>query len=279
MEPTLISHEIPKQLFPYHHFINSYPYLLCHLLDEQGSHYDKEYSEFYKQIVKEYSYSILDNSAFELGDSYDKQRLFEIGQVYKPSHLILPDALHNQELTKQRATEYISQFGAESIPKFMGVIQGNSLKEFRELYDFYLTVPQIEVVAIPFDLYTEEEYRKGISGKSIDYRLHRVVALRRLIFEIGVNNIKKPFHLLGCATPHEFTLYPVNIREVIKSVDTSAPIVYGWNKIPFDETGVALDVVKPKEKLADNLDIKLTPEQLQVIGHNIRQFRTNLFNK
>jgi len=67
----LISHEIPKALFPQHHFVNDYPYLLCHLLHFGGPHFDPAYATFYKEIVKEYEYSILDNSAFELGDSYD----------------------------------------------------------------------------------------------------------------------------------------------------------------------------------------------------------------
>lgn len=276
---TLISHEIPKRLFPLHHFINDYPYLLCHLLDPSGKYYDPEYAAFYKKVVGEYSYSILDNSAFELGDSYDTEKLFEIGEEYKPTHLILPDALHNKELTKNRAIEYIKKYGEKSTPKFIGVVQGDSIEEFVDLYNFYLSIPQVDVIALPFDLYKEEEYLKNSTGKSVDYKLHRVAALRRLIFEIGINNIKKPFHLLGCATPNEFTMYPHNFREVIKSVDTSAPIIYGWNKISFDENGVITGFSKPKDKLAENLDIILSDEQIKVIGHNVRQFRTNLFNK
>jgi len=39
---SLISHEIPKQLFPIHDIINDYPYVLGHLLN-----LDKEYAAFF----------------------------------------------------------------------------------------------------------------------------------------------------------------------------------------------------------------------------------------
>lgn len=275
-----ILHEIPKALFPHHQFISDGAYLLCHLLHFNGSHFDADYASFYKEIVKEYSYSILDNSAFELGDSYDPEILHQIGEEYKPSHLILPDALHNKELTKTRALSYLSKYGSKSTPKFIGVLQGKSIEEFVELYDFYCTIDSIEIVAVPFDLFTEEEYNttKYKIYDNIDYKVHRIAVVDDLISR--VKEMKKPLHLLGCATPNEFTLYPERLRKYIKSVDTSAPIVYGWNNVKF-ETGVNLDITvsKPKEKLAENLDITLQHMQMNTIAHNVRQFRTNLFNK
>ena len=96
----LVSHEIPKQLFPSHDFISDYPYVLAHLLMEDTKHYDKEYAEFYKNKLKEEEYSILDNSCYELGDSIDYKILYELGEQYKPSHLILPDCLHEMQITK-----------------------------------------------------------------------------------------------------------------------------------------------------------------------------------
>lgn len=273
---TLISHEIPKQLFPQHHLINDYPYLLCHLLDETGPHYDKEYAAFYKKVVKEYDYSILDNSAFELGDAYDSQKLYEIGEKYKPSHLILPDALHDKDLTQERAIDYISKFGKVSHPQFIGVIQGKSFAEFVELYNFYASLKQVDVIAIPFDLYTEEQFKTLQPGSdAMAYKTHRVDVVASLSRAVV---LKKPLHLLGCATPSEFTMYNSTARKFIKSVDTSAPIVYGWSKIAFEANGVEPFEEKPKDKLAENLDIKLTEGQLTIIGHNVRQFRTNLFN-
>lgn len=273
---TQISHEIPKQLFKQHKFISEYPYLLCHLLDVNGKHYDKEYAEFYKNYINGCSYSILDNAAFELGDSYDSNILYQIGQEYKPTHLVLPDALHNADLTKERARDYINKFGPISIPKFIGVVQGKSYEEFVDMYKFYFSLPQVEIIALPFDLFTEEQYNQ-LAYPFGDYKTHRVEIAQRFIND-GIVSKEKPLHLLGCATPREFTMYNSETRKYIKSVDTSAPIIYGWNKIKFDETGVSDSVSKPKDKLAENLDIKLDKEQLQIIGHNVKQFKTNLFN-
>lgn len=223
---------------------------------------------------------ILVSNCFELGDSYNPEILYQIGEEYKPSHLILPDALHNKELTKTRALSYLSKYENKSTPKFIGVLQGKSIEEFVELYNFYCTIDSIEVIAVPFDLFTEEEYNitKYKIYDNIDYKVHRRAVVDDLISK--VKEMKKPLHLLGCATPNEFTLYSERLRKYIKSVDTSAPIIYGWNNVKFeDNINLPLTVSKPKEKLAENLDILLNKEQLNTIAHNVRQFRTNLFNK
>lgn len=275
-----ILHEIPKALFPHHQFISDGAYLLCHLLHFEGSHFDLQYASFYKDVVAEYEYSILDNSAFELGDSYDPEILYQIGEEYKPSHLILPDALHDKELTKTRACSYLSKYEDKSTPKFIGVLQGKTIEEFVELYDFYCTIDSIEVIAVPFDLFTEEEYNntKYKVYDNVDYKVHRRAVIDDLISK--VKEMKKPLHLLGCATPNEFTLYPERLRKYVKSVDTSAPVVYGWNNMRFeDNINLPLTVSKPKEKLAESLDIILQQSLIQTIAHNVKQFRTNFFNK
>lgn len=288
---SLISHEIPKQLFKDHHLINDYPYLLAHLLLEKYETYDKEYADFYKKTVKEYDFSILDNSAFELGDSINMDDLYEAGELFKPSHIIIPDALHNIELTQERCIEYIAKYGKKSTPKFIAVLQGKDEKELISLYQFYSSLPQIDIVALPFDFYSKEQvfdfYKNSpdiIKEKvELTYKMQRVRLVNCLLQHYGITEgmtrkLPKKLHLLGCAIPTEFAHYTSQHLPSINSVDTSAPIIYGWNnnRFPKDSTSFSFD--KPKEKLADNLGITLSEQQLQDIAYNVRQFKSYLLN-
>jgi len=83
------------------------------------------------------------------------------------------------------------------------------------------------------------------------------------------------FHLLGCQNPVEFLLYKYNqthLHRYLYSLDTSSPIVNGWTGNKLGPNG--LTSLKPKDKLADNLDIKLTKEQIDLIFENVKTFRT-----
>lgn len=269
----LISHEIPKALFPLHHWINSYPYLLAHLMYPTSPYYDKEYADFYKGIVKEYEYSILDNSAFELGDSINMDDLYNVGEEYKPSHIIIPDKFHDMAATMERCMQYVAKYGNISTPKLIGVLQGKDINELSNLIRFYNSIPQIDIIALPYDLLPRESCP---NLSDYEYKLIRVDFVQNLATSFP--NGKK-LHLLGCATPNEFSYYNHEDRKLIKSIDTSAPIIYGWNNIRFSPIkGLDANVEKPKEKLAESLDIKLDVQQLQDIAHNVRQFKTNLYN-
>lgn len=278
---VLVSHEIPKCLFDKHDFFNDFPYVLAHLLSPNFKTYDKEYADFYKQILKKYSYSILDNSAFELGDAIDASILYEIGEEFQPSHIIIPDALHDKNLTQKRAMEYIVKYANISSPKFIGVLQGKTEEELKELYKFYCTIPEIDIIAVPFNLYTFEQWKKEYHEESDDvdieyeYKIHRADFVTSLI-EDYYGRLPKKLHLLGCYTPYEFCNYAPYELNNIHSIDTSAPIIYGWNNIRL-QNKIDKKIIKPKEKLADNLNIQLSQEQLDNISHNIKQFKHNLY--
>ena len=57
----------------------------------------------------------------------------------------------------------------------------------------------------------------------------------------------------------------------ITSIDTSSPVINGWVGNELGPHG--LTVPKPKAKLADNLDIHITEEQLDLIFKNVKTFR------
>ena len=259
----LISHEIPKQLFPIHDIINDYPYVLGHLLN-----LDKEYASFYKKKLETAPFSILDNSAFELGKSIPFEELYQLSVEYKPTHLVLPDVVNDHEQTVSNAKEYICEYrDRDNNPiKYIGVCQGNSFEEIAECIDLYMFM-HVDIIALPFDLIKESEW-VTVRYRFLKWWIKKYYNKSPEFY----SNVK--FHLLGCQNPIEFALYKDNpiMQKLIFSLDTSSPIINGWVGNKFLEDGLITE--KPKAKLADNLDIKLSEEQLELISYNIRKFKS-----
>lgn len=260
---TLISHEIPKGLFPIHDLINDYPYVLAHLIG-----HDQEYTDFYVRKCKTANFSILDNSAFELGKSVDFEVLIEAAELVKPTHVVVPDWVNDCEKTIEFLNAFLlfleKRYGSlHKLPfKLITVIQGNNMGELyrslNEITYWKKQCPAIDIVAMPFDT---------IPGT--DYHNIRYIVFQHMKTVFKDNHLK--VHLLGLQNYSEYQLYSKEDKELIQSVDSSAPIIYGWNNIRFGFGGT--DVPKPKEKLADNLNIDLEESQIDAITHNVLQIR------
>lgn len=254
----LVSHEIPKQLFPIHDAISDYPYVLAHLLMKGTEHYDEHYAEFYKQKLSESSYSILDNSCFELGQSIDSEILSELCYEYKPSHLVLPDLMSNMVGTIAAVEGFLASFKMPPNLKLIGVVQGNSIAEYYDMLEYYNDLEQVDIIAINFRRIGYED----VFMDRLDF-LHEAFKYKKL---------KKKIHLLGCTNPAEFIKYSSQLKERIHSIDTSSPIVHGWLGNRFDPDWGWIKK-KPLEILADNLNISLSYKQLADISHNVKIMR------
>ena len=253
-----ISHEIPKQLFQFHDTINDYPYVLGHLLNQ-----DKEYADFYRKKLEVCTFSILDNSAFELGESIPMEELYELGLEYKPTHLVLPDRVNDFKQTMANATEYFSKYRSADL-EYIGVCQGDTFDQIADCIDFYMD-NNVDIIALPFDLVTDSDY------VTVRFRFLNWWYANRFNYKRS-GGFK--FHLLGCQNPVEFLLYKYHQDHIVRfihSLDTSSPIINGWEGNVLGPNG--LTSPKPKAKLADNLDIKLLVEQVDLIFRNIKTFR------
>ena len=248
---VLISHEIPKQLFPLHDLINDYPYCLAHLLMEETEYYDGEYAEFYKSKLRNNKFSIMDNSCYELEYPIDNHLLYQLGEEYSPSHIVIPDIYKDCYKTIDAVKKYTEKYGRISTPKFFAVVQGETMEEYNTCYNYYIANPYIDIIGVNF-------------------KMDRNEFLLR-IFESRQNSFPKKIHLLGCENVTEFFDMDQKIKDNVYSVDTSAPIIHGWNGNQFQIDG-CFDQ-KPPEKLAECLNIPLDQNQLEIIYSNIKQFR------
>jgi hypothetical protein len=256
-----ISHEIPKDLFRYHDYINDYPYLLAHLLLKEY-HYDGEYAAFYKACVKRYKYSILDNSCFELGKPVEAEHLITLAKEYGVSHVVLPDAFRDCKETMRLAEENIPKLYGKSDAKLFAVLQGQNIQEMLDCYDYYNSRPEIDIIGINF-------MRLPGSNNATRYDFFKTLLM--------VRHITKKIHFLGCENPGEFLQYKASELENVFSIDTSSPIMNGWKGNRFTEKG--LEQEKPKEKLADNLDMALTETAMSNIAYNCRMFKKFVLDK
>lgn len=251
----IISHEIPKQLFPFHDLISDYPYALGHLLDK-----DKQYSDFYLKKFSQSKFSILDNSAFELGESIDSEEYLTKIKKYKPSHFILPDKLHDMKATIQMSSVFMSKID-NSCGYPIGVLQGHTFQELIACYSIYIGMG-VRYIAIPFDCI-----------KDSDWNTVRYLFFKEFIRCEGrhVQNNAVCIHFLGLQNPSELLLYGEELK-YITSIDTSSPIVNGWSGNLFNNYGNPHQ--KPSVKLADSMDIVLTDNNIEDIIHNINKFRS-----
>lgn len=250
-----VSHEIPKALFDAHDFINDYPYVLAHLLMKDTEHYDAEYAAFYREKLKTVDYSILDNSCYELGAPIDEEILHRLGEEYLPTHLVIPDVYQNMEGTIKSARRYINKFGKVSYPDFFVVVQGTSMEEYLECYRFFLEQESIDIIGVNFKTLSDGTTR-------LDF-LHEILERE---------DVSKKIHMLGCTTAYEFNELDDEMKEMVYSVDTSAPIVHGWHGNEFMLP--PREYPKPEAKIADNLDIDLSLAQIKTIAHNVKMFRS-----
>jgi hypothetical protein len=253
-----VSHEVPKQLFKDSVLFNDYPYVLGHLIK-----LDEEYKEFYKKQLAGATFSILDNSAFELGSSISDTELISVARELRPTHLILPDTINNKATTLFTSERFLKGYQQSLKDLFItpiGVVQGET---FIELLECVMKYRQLGVsyIAIPFDCI-----------KGADYSMVRFLFMRFLLNTIGEVELGKlSIHFLGIQSPQEMRLYGPDMKKFITSIDTSSPIIHGAELNEFGTWGCSAK--KPRLKLADNLDMELGLDQLRVIKENIKQFR------
>lgn len=122
-----IAHEAPLSIAPLVRELTDYDYALVHLfLKPEG----EKYFKFFKDSLGMGREVILDNSAYELGDSFDPDIYCEWISKLRPTYYIVPDCPGNCEETIRRAEKWFNRpgllerdmtFGLKTI----GVVQGS----------------------------------------------------------------------------------------------------------------------------------------------------------
>jgi len=259
-----IAHECPISLFEESKVFNDYDYALVHLFESHPT-----YFQYFKDAVESGRHVLLDNSIFELGEAFDFEKYALWINRLNPTEYIIPDALENADQTIANADKWRDEY-LQSVPdiKTIGVVQGKTYDELVRCYNYMNA--HVDKIAISFDYSYYLEVCPH-PNKWIGYALGRVVTLSRL-YNDGIINKVKPHHLLGCASPVEFSFYRDGRFDWIDTIDTSNPIVHGMLGIKYEPAGL---FQKQSIKMCDMIDSKDFDElTLKRIEHNINLFRS-----
>lgn len=255
------SHESPISILESSLKYNDYSYALVHLFETHEKYFD-----FFKRAINNDVEVYLDNSIFELKESFDPDKYATWIEKLQPNLYIVPDVLENAGATVDSWLKWDEKNEFKHIRR-MGVVQG---KTWTDLVDCYRFMSQsADMIAISFDYSYYQG--TGFGRTSLErYCNGRQRFIQQLIQE-GIWRWDKPHHLLGCSLAREFRYYVDNNIHNIKSVDTSNPVVAAMHNIKYnDEHG--LDE-KPSTLLADMIDHSITDDEFELVQYNTRMFK------
>jgi len=258
-----ISHEVPLSLLEKSLTFNDYQYVLPHLLDK----YDEYKTFMLKYRDQENSFIIMDNGLFE-GVTHIKEDLIEKINLIKPDIFITPDDWNNTHFTYRNAKYWINTISPQLPPetKLMVVLQGKTLEEMTNLYDKCI---DLEFKHFAFN-HSSNLYQRMFNhpNKLVNQMMGRI-ELIHLMKKQGYILDNHYIHLLGASLPQEFLFYQWSEYKMIKSVDTSSPIINGALGITYNDYGLfSKPSCKIEEFFEDNLE-----EQIENIIFNINKFR------
>lgn len=255
------SHESPISILDKSLQYNDYCYALVHLFETH-----EKYFNFFKQAINNNVEVYLDNSIFELKESFDPTKYAEWIEKLQPNLYIVPDVLEDSNGTVNNWIEWEENHKFENIDK-MGVVQGRTWTDLVDCYKFMAQAA--DMIAISFD-YTYYQ-GTGFGRTALErYSNGRQRFIQQLIQE-GIWCWDKPHHLLGCSLAREFRYYVDHNIHNIKSVDTSNPIVAAMHELRYnDERGLS---TKPTALLADMIDHVITDDEQELVDYNTRMFK------
>lgn len=153
-------------------------FILLHILIQ-----NKEYRDFYMDKNNKFKLIILDNSAFELGKSMDKELLLDWGRQLKLVHpesiveIIIPDSYGNKIETLELMDDFLKYY--DPTFQYMAVPQGSNIGELNECLKVMLEDKRISTIGI----------NKLWSREHISSNMWKIVLAEKFIHKLGVNNL------------------------------------------------------------------------------------------
>lgn len=255
-----IFHEAPLQIFDLVQEVTDGDYALVHLMEKSYV-----YRKHMFEAMRKGREVILDNSAFELGESFDPERFVNWIYGLKPTYFVIPDKLRDAEATVGMMDDFLREYPAikeGTGSKSIGVVQGTTYTECVWCYEQMVT--RCDVIAFNKS-YGEPEDTPEVRSKVRPEYI-------KMMLEDGIIDTNKPHHLLGAIYPQEMRLYKAPKYSFIKSVDTCNPVVYGLCGNTYTENG--LDIAMANQPKID--DWFMHPDALEawpLIRYNILMFR------
>ena len=213
---------------------------LAHLVD-----HDEEYSSFYAERNE---YKIMDNGAFELGESYAPDKLIGLARKCKANAIVLPDypAQHHQK-TMAAAEELIPEVKDAGFDTFF--CPQSEIGDWEGLCNAYLWASiQEDIDIIGMSILT---FPNALPHIPAAYA--RVVGTALLI-EKELFNFNKYHHYLGLNAGPGLEIPPLIKMNALDSCDSSGPV---WQGILGHEYTLNTESLSPVKKIKNEVQFDL----------------------
>lgn len=238
-----ISHELPRQLISRTFDLNDYEYFLIHQITNLH-----EYLDAFIESRKRNRMQILDNSAYELGKSFDADLFAGYVKELKPSEYLIPDAFNDYDKNMSMFDNWMVKYG--NIPGTkIATLHAQTMEEYISAYKFF------EKTGVKIAFNFAEKFMNEYGG--------RLFVIKKMI-DSNIINTDIDHHILGCSNPFEFLFY--KDYNFISTADTSHPVT---SAVCF-ETGSYPIGSKPKIKVDD---LHYTNINVEMICKNIAKFK------
>lgn len=219
----MIAHIVPISCLK---TIENKPYHMC--LAQLVLQNDK-YANFYRKMVEEGKYVIMDNGAAE-GEELWFEDLLNAYDRVKPSEIIMPDVLWNKSKTISKSSDFDRLLNKNNIYfNKMIVPQGKRLTEWCKCIEILMgVVPDAKCVGIP----------KWLGSSDPKNRVEAVRYVRNHYPDVDI-------HLLGCVENPSIVGECKKISSKIRGCDS----VYAYTCAKAGLTKIDRDTVRPGVKV------------------------------
>ncbi len=231
--------------------------VLAHLVDT-----DAEYSEYYAQ---DRGFKIMDNGAFELGESYAPEKLISLGQQCNAQAIVLPDYPFQPAVKTinagQKLVEQVHDAGFYTM--FVPQSKTGELEDWIEGYRWASENDDIDII--------------GMSILGVPNAIPHIptcyarVVLTQILIERGLFNFNKYHHYLGLNAGPALEIPPLIKMNALDSCDSSNPVwmaIMGHRYTPRADS--FLSVSKVKKEVDFSYPLTKDQQVLEDINNNIR---------
>lgn len=181
---------------------------------------DEEYADFYRNLTNEH-YIIMDNGAFELGESYDPSELLNLAENCGANAIVLPDYPGQHQSKTIAAAETLGPKFKEAGFDLMFVPQAEvgNLEGWIEAYQYAASNEHIDIIGMSI---------LGIPNalQHISKPFSRVV-MTQILIERGLFAESKHHHYLGLNSGPALEIPSLLATGALDSIDSSGPIWAG----------------------------------------------------
>lgn len=233
--------------------------VLAHLVDT-----DEKYANFYLQCSKNGDLIIMDNGAFELGESYNPERLIELGHRCGADAIVLPDyPFQDPSVTIAAAEKWIpviKEAGFDTM--FVPQSETDDMEGWMDAYHWAAQNDDIDIIGMSI---------LGIpnANTNIPAAYARVV-MTQLLIDRHLFNHNKHHHYLGLNAGPALEIPALIKMDALDTCDSSGPV---WAAIlghEYVESADSFQLVK-KIKAHVQFDYPLTKDEetLDRIANNL----------